>query len=299
MDSTNLKLNELEVFVAVAESSSFSIAAEVKDLTPPVVSRTIKALEDKLATTLFNRTTRQVSLTDEGRWLLKSARNILEEHQKISPHFQRLKSEVSGDITVDAATPFALHAIIPLLAELKNIQPQLRINLISNEKRTELLESGVDVAIRIGALPDSTMRARKLGTTCRGLYASPEYLNRFGRPVTIQDLTHHHKLGFSEFEQLNRWPVKLDSDEQYHPKLLSTTSNSGETLKQMAKNHLGIVCVSRFTAKHDVEHGFLEPVLQSEWFDEHIPIYAVFYSGKYQSIRIRTFIDFVAEHIQL
>lgn len=299
MDSTNLKLNELTVFVAVAESSSFSIAAEVKNLTPPVVSRTIKKIEDKLATNLFHRTTRRVSLTQEGEWLLQSAKRILEEHEQISPHFQQLKAKVEGDITVDAATPFALHAIIPLLAELKKIQPQLRINLLSNEKRTELLENGVDVAIRIGALPDSTMRARKLGTTCRGLYASPEYLNRFGRPATIQDLAHHHKLGFSEFEQLNRWPLKLDTDEQYQPELLNATSNSGETLKQMAKNHLGIVCVSRFTAKHDIEHRFLEPVLQSEWFDEHIPIYAVFYSGKYQNNRIRTFIDFIAEHIHL
>ncbi len=298
MNELNLKLNELEVFVAVAESQSFSVAAEVKNLTPPVVSRTIKNIEDKLATTLFNRTTRQVSLTQEGKWLLQSANRILKEHEKISPHFQQLKANVAGVITVDAATPFALHAIVPLLAKLKEYHPLLRVNLISNERRSELLESGVDVAIRIGSLPDSTMRARKLGTTCRGLYASPEYLNRSGRPESSQELKHHQLLGFSEFEKLNYWPLS-NVDAIQPVELLHATSNSGETLKQMAKSHLGIVCVSRFTAAQDLKHHFLEPVLQSEWLDEHIPIYAVFYSGKYQNNRVRTFIDFIVEHIKL
>ncbi|MBW3696165.1 LysR family transcriptional regulator [Vibrio sp. T187] len=290
---------ELEIFVAVAETKSFSSAANLKDITQPVVSRTIRKLEERFHASLFKRTTRKVHLTVEGEWLLERAYSILKEHETIMPHFQHLNHTVEGAITVDAATPFSLYAIVPLLRKLRTIYPELKVNLINSEGQTELLNTNVDIAIRIGDLQDSTMRARKLGVTHRGLYASPKYIAQNGLPTHYSHFTDHQLLGFHQFEHLNRWPLKTDENEMFIVNDASVTSNSGESLKQMALNHLGIACLSRFTVKQDIGAGRLVPIMESEWQNEGIPIYAVFYTGQHLNLRTKAFLDFLVENITL
>ncbi|MGF1703497.1 LysR family transcriptional regulator [Photobacterium makurazakiensis] len=290
---------ELEVFVAVAEAKSFSKAASIKNVTQPVVSRTIRKLESRFNASLFKRTTRKVLLTDDGEWLLKRAYSILKEHETIIPHFQQLTHEVSGEIVVDAATPFSLYAIIPLMQKLHDVYPKLKVNLINNEGRTELLNSNVDIAIRIGDLQDSSMRARKLGVTNRGLYASPEYVARSGLPTNNSQLSEHHLLGFYQFENLNRWPLENSEGDVFTVKDTIATSNSGESLKQMTLNHMGITCLSRFTVEEDLKAGRLIPIMEEKWRDENIPIYAVFYTGQHLNFRTKAFLDFLVDNIVL
>ncbi|MGF1733982.1 LysR substrate-binding domain-containing protein [Photobacterium satsumensis] len=291
------KLSELELFVAVAEAQSFSVAAERKGIAPSVVSRTIKNLEHSLQITLFNRTTRQVVLTLEGSWLLEKSYTILDEHQNIQHYFSCAHEEPIGELTVDAATPFAIYAIAPLLPKLQSKYPKLRVNLVSNESNTELIGRNIDLAIRIGHLKDSSIRARKMGETQRGLYASPHYLELFGVPELIEDLASHQCLGFMAFEHLNQWPLVDCSGKRFIVTNPIATSNNGETLKQMAINHFGIVCLSQFTAEHEVREGRLIPVLQPLWIRENIPVNAVYYSEQHQSTRLRAFIDFLVENL--
>ncbi|MGF1729975.1 LysR substrate-binding domain-containing protein [Photobacterium kasasachensis] len=292
-----LKLSELEVFIAVAESSSFNLAAERLNIASSVVSRTIKKLEADLETTLFNRTTRRVTLTEEGLWLIDRARHVSEGVSAIEHHFSRKYQQPVGSLTVDAASSFALNAIVPLLPVFVQRYPDIKVTLVSNDSISDLIERKVDVAIRIGQLSDSSLKARKLGVTQRGLYASPGYLKRIGYPGRIDELPTHKLLGFDKYKLLNHWPL-LDQ----HGERLSITpdmsSNSGETLKQMAVNGLGIACLSNFTVQQELEAGLLEPVLEQYWVNEDIPIHAVFYSEQALSPRVRVFIDFLVEQIR-
>lgn len=202
-----LKLSELEVFIAVAESSSFNLAAERLDIASSVVSRTIKKLEADLETTLFNRTTRRVTLTEEGTWLVDRARHVSEGVLAIEHHFSRKYQQPVGSLTVDAASSFALNAIVPLLPGFAQRYPDIKVALVSNDSITDLIERKVDVAIRIGQLSDSSLKARKLGVTQRGLYASPSYLKRVGSPGCVAELATHQLLGFDKYKLLNHWPL--------------------------------------------------------------------------------------------
>ncbi|WED27654.1 LysR family transcriptional regulator [Vibrio sp. DW001] len=293
-----LKLSELEAFVAVAESNSFNLAAERLETASSVVSRSIKKLESELETTLFNRTTRSVTLTGEGAWLMDRARRISEEIVAIDHHFSQKHKQPQGALTVDAASSFALNAIVPLLSEFARLYPDIEVTLVSNDSITDLIERRVDVAIRVGSLSDSTLKARKLGSTQRGLYASPSYLKQFGYPDCSTQLSKFQCLGFAKHKSLNTWPLMDDTGNRLaiNPQM---SSNSGETLKQMAVNGLGIACLSNFTVHQELESGLLEPVLEHLWVIENIPINAVFYSEQSLSPRVRVFIDFLVKEIKL
>ncbi|WEM44196.1 LysR substrate-binding domain-containing protein (plasmid) [Photobacterium sp. DA100] len=293
-----LKLNELEVFIAVAESNSFNLAAERLDIASSVVSRSIKKLERDLETTLFNRTTRSVTLTAEGAWLIDKARHISEEAVAIEHHFLQKHKQPQGTLTVDTASSFALHAIVPLLSDFTRLYPDVKVALVSNDSITDLIERKVDVAIRVGQLSDSTLKARKLGVVQRGLYASPSYLNQLGYPDYVTQLSKHQCLGFDKYKYLNTWPL-IDNTGKRLSITPQMSSNSGETLKQMAVNGLGIACLSNFTVQQELESGSLKPVLKSLWVSENIPINAVFYSEQSLSPRVRVFIDFLVGKIKL
>lgn len=293
-----LKLSELEAFVAVAESSSFNLAAERLETASSVVSRSIKKLESELETTLFNRTTRSVTLTGEGTWLIDRVRRISEEVVAIDHHFSQKHKQPQGTLTVDAASSFALNAIVPLLSEFTRLCPDVEVTLVSNDSITDLIERRVDVAIRVGPLSDSTLKARKLGVTQRGLYASPDYLKRVGYPDCSTQLSNYQCLGFDKYKSLNTWPL-MDEFGNELTIIPQMSSNSGETLKQMAVNGLGIACLSNFTVHQELELGSLEPVLERFWVNENIPINAVFYSEQSLSPRVRVFIDFLVSKIKL
>lgn len=181
---------------------------------------------------------------------------------------------------------------------IEHLYPDIKVTLVSNDSITDLIERKVDVAIRVGLLSDSTLKARKLGGTRRGLYASPSYLKRFDYPDCTTQLSKHQCLGFDKYKYLNIWPLMDDTGNR-----LSITPqmscNSGETLKQMAVNGLGIACLSNFTVHQELESGSLEPVLKSLWVSENIPINAVFYSEQSLSPRVRVFIDFLVGKIRL
>lgn len=293
-----IQLEELEILVAVVNFSNFSKAAEELGVTASVVSRTIKKLEKKLNTTLFNRTTRKVHLTQEGEWLFKQAGTMVTQAQKIESHLGDRSKEPEGTLVVDAATPFSLHAIGPLIAGFNQCYPNVVIILQSSESNVDLIERKVDIAIRIGELDDSSMKARKLGESVRQLYASPQYIKSKGHPKIAAELKSHACLGFVKPRKLNIWPIKDRSGHklQVTPR---TFADSGETLRQLAIQGCGIACLSSFTVKEDVSTGKLVPILKNQVIQEPIPLYAVFYSENEVNPRVRCFLDYVSEHIDL
>ncbi|WP_449548471.1 DNA-binding transcriptional regulator YafC [Lelliottia amnigena] len=288
---------ELVIFVAVVESGSFSRAAVQLGQANSAISRSVKKLEMKLGVSLLNRTTRQLSLTEEGERYFRRVQSILQEMAAAETEIIETRSTPRGLLRIDAATPVVLHFLLPLVKPFRERYPEVSLSLVSSETFINLIERKVDVAIRAGTLTDSSLRARPLFTSYRKMIASPSYLARYGNPTNVDDLNQHICLGFTEPVSLNTWPI-AGSDGQLHEIISGLSSNSGETLKQLCLSGNGIACLSDYMINKELERGDLIEILAGKRLPVEMPFSAVYYSDRAVSTRIRAFIDFLSEHVK-
>lgn len=287
-------LDELQAFVAVVDTGSITAASELLGLTISAVSRTLGRLEEKLQTTLLRRTTRRLELTEEGAAFLQHARAILASVDEAEEQMAARRMRPAGRLRVDAATPFMLHVLVPLLEGFHARYPEVQLELNSNEGIIDLIEKRTDVAFRIGALKDSTLHARPVGTSRVRILASPAYLKRHGTPTRPAQLAQHVLLGFTQPESLNDWPLRDGNGDavRIQPAM---ASSSGETLRHMALAGLGIVCLSDFMTREDRHSGRLVPLLGRQTLDVRQSIHAVYYRNTALAARITCFVDYVVE----
>lgn len=287
-------LEDLAVFLAVVDTGSLTAAALQLDQPVSTTSRGLRRLEDALQTTLLRRTTRRLDLTDEGCSFLKDARDIMASVQAAEERLLLRHGQPSGPLRVDAATPFVLHVLAPLMDGYRRRFPLVDLELSSNEGFVDLLERRIDLAIRIGDLKDSTLNSRLLCRCRLRLLASPAYLARHGVPTAAAALTGHTLLGFSQPESLNAWPLRDGKDRtlQIRPGIAAT---SGEVLRQLALNAQGIVCLADFMTEGDRARGDLVEVLAEQNTGMSQPIQAVYYKHSAVSKRISSFVEHLAE----
>ncbi|PRG95244.1 LysR family transcriptional regulator [Burkholderia gladioli] len=295
---------ELQTFVAIIDSGSITAAAEQLGQTVSGVSRALNRLERKLGVTLLRRTTRSSQLTDEGELLLARARDILQSVEEAETAVSLGRVKPAGRLRVDAATPFMLHAIVPNLPAFTARYPDIQLELTNNERFVDLIEQRIDIAIRIGTLPDSTLHARALGACPLHILASPAYLAEHGTPRSVADLKRHKLLGFSDIETLNRWPLRRrgaggQPDGEGLVIEPAHTASSGETLRHLALGGLGIVCLSDFMSAADIAAGRLVPLLGELMSDYRQPINAVYYRHAALTGRVQGFLDFLSQHVKL
>lgn len=283
-------LDELQVLVAVVDSGSITAAAQQLDLTVSAASRALARLEEKLHTTLLRRTTRRLALTEEGQHFLGAARAILQSVDRAEEQMRARHEQPAGRLRIDAASPFMLHVIVPLVASYRARYPQVELELNSNEGIIDLLERRTDLAIRIGQLKDSTLHSRLIGHSRLRMLASPAYLAAHGAPADVSDLGQHALLGFNQPDSLNLWPI-LAADGAALRVVPALRSASGETLRQLALEGAGIVCLSDFMTAQDRTSGRLAPVLAAQTLDVRQPIQAVYYRNTAVSSRIASFVD--------
>ena len=289
-------LEELQAFTAVVDGGSITAAAERLGQTVSGISRALARLEKKLDTTLLRRTTRRTELTEEGQAFLARTRAILASIDEAEEHMAARRRQPAGRLRVNAATPFMLHVVAPLVPQFRRAFPQITLELDTDELNIDLLERRTDIAIRIGALRDSTLHARPLGTSRIRVLASPAYLAAQGRPKTVAALARHTLLGFTQPESLNRWPLRgAHGDEwQITPDI---TASSGETLRQLALQGAGIVCLSDFMTAGDRTRGDLVQLLAKDTVDVRQPLNAVYYRNTQLAARIACFLDFLAARL--
>ena len=290
-------LEELQAFVAVVDGGSITAAADQLGQTVSGISRALGRLEKKLETTLLRRTTRRTELTEEGQAFLLRTRAILASIDDAEEHMAARRQQPAGRLRVNAATPFMLHAVVPLVPAFRAAYPQITLELNTDEMYIDLLERRTDIAIRIGQLRDSTLHARPLCTSRLRVLASPEYLARAGKPKSVADLAGHTLLGFNEPESLNRWPLRGSHGDEW-PIVPSLTASSGETLRQLALEHVGLVCLSDFMTAADREAGRLVQVLARDTVEARQPINAVYYRNTQLAARIACFLDFLQERMR-
>ena len=284
--------DELQIFVSVIECGSISAAAEQVGQTPSAVSRTLSRLEAKLDTTLINRTTRRMDLTEEGKYFFEQAKVILAQMEELEERLSSRQQKPAGRLRINAAVPFMLHGIVPYIAEFRGLYPDIQLELNSDDLIIDLLEQSTDIAIRIGALADSTLHARALGCTPLHILASPDYLKQYGVPTTVAELADHTLLGFTQTETLNHWPLRHVEGDRWliQP---GVAASSGETVRQLALEGQGICCLSNFMTIDDIEAGRLVPVLEAFNSGYRQPIHAVFYRNSQLALRIQCFLDFI------
>ncbi|WP_322048871.1 LysR substrate-binding domain-containing protein [Paraburkholderia sp. J67] len=309
--------DELLVFVTVIDAGSITAAAEKLQQTVSGVSRALTRLEKQLGIALILRTTRRLQLTEEGELFLDRARAILAAMEDAEEAVTRHREQPSGRLRVDAATPFMLHCIVPHVAAFAARYPDIQLELTSNERIVDLLEQRVDIAIRIGALQDSTLHARSLGVSRRRVVASPAYLAAHGTPRTLEALRAHRLIGFTAPALLNRWPLRLqpahsdDSADSAQGALFgddanegfaiqpALTASSGETIRQLALSDAGIACLSDFMTAADRAAGRLVTVLDDALLAERQPIHAVYYRSAALAARVQCFLAFIAGRLAL
>lgn len=291
-----IDVDALIVFSAVMDAGSFSAAAERLGQTPSGVSRAISRLEDSLGMTLMHRTTRRLQLTEEGAWLLERARAILADLANTEAEAQARRSQPSGLVRVNASTPALDHLLAPLLPDFLEAYPLVQLDLTSGETYVDLIEERADLAIRIGALPDSTLNARRLGTGRLLVVASPAYIARHGVPRDPGELAHHRTLGFSAPASLNTWPLLHVGGDGYTvaPQVMAS---SGETVRHLALHGAGIASVGEFLVKSDLAAGRLVRVLEQHTLPWTQPVWAVFYKQGALAPRVAALVEFLARRL--
>ncbi|QDF99062.1 LysR family transcriptional regulator [Azoarcus sp. DD4] len=290
-------LDELLALTRVVDTGSITAAAEQLGQTTSGVSRALSRLEEKLEVTLLRRTTRRLELTEEGATFLAQARRILASVEEAEEQMALRRQQPAGRLRVNAASPFMLHVVVPLVAGFRERYPQIELELNTSDQIIDLLEQRTDVAIRIGALRDSTLHARPLGANRLRVLASPAYLARRGTPQSVDDLAGHELLGFTQPDSLNQWPLRT-ADGDTWAITPSLRASSGETLRQLALEGGGIVCLADFMTAHDRAEGRLLPVLEAHTVEVRQPVHAVYYRNTALASRIGCFLDYVGERMR-
>jgi DNA-binding transcriptional LysR family regulator len=291
-----IDVEALIAFSAVMDAGSFSGAAQRLGQTPSGVSRTIARLEKHLGLTLLHRTTRRLQLTDEGAWLLERARTLLADLANTEAEAAARRSQPSGLVRVNAATPALDHLLAPLVPRFLDAYPLVKLELTSGETVVDLIEERADLAIRIGNLPDSTLNARRLGTSRIRVLAAPGYLERHGHPTGVADLAQHRLLGFAAPATLNTWPLAHGGAEGYTiDPVISATS--GETVRHLALSGAGIASLSDFLTRADLAAGRLVPVLEDCALPWSQPVWAVFYKQGGLAPRVAALVEFLAREL--
>lgn len=291
-----LDVDALITFVAVMETGSFSGAARRLDQTPSGVSRAISRLEAQIGMSVITRTTRRLDLTEEGEWLLARARAVLSDLNDMEAQMARRHLAPSGLVRLNASTPVLDHLVAPLMADFMDAYPLIRLELVSGETVVDLIEERADLAIRIGPLADSTLYARRLGSSRLRLLASSAYLARHGTPDSIASLASHRLLGFTSPASLNIWPLPQEMGEGL-PVQPAIAASSGETLRHLALGGAGIACLADFLTRGDATGGRLTPVLESVLLPWAQPVWAVFYKQEALAPRVAVLLDFLAERL--
>lgn len=289
------RFEDLKAFVAVVETGSFTAASQRLDIAKSAISRRVSILEERLGVQLLRRTTRRLNLTDTGQSFYERAARILADLEEAESAVAQEHGELRGSLKLALPLAFAVLQMHGPLAEFSRLHPKLKFDLDLNDRRIDLLEEGVDLAIRIGHLADSSLIARKLFDARTVVCASPGYLERVGTPTHPAQLSDHACLVYSNLPDPGRWVCRDSNDERIEVQVnVAMRASSGEFLRECARQGMGIVVQPTFLAGDEVRRGGLVPILENFHWPK-TPAYAVYPPTRHLTYRVRTFIDFLVD----
>jgi DNA-binding transcriptional LysR family regulator len=284
---------EMNAFVRVAERGSFAAAATDLGLTPSALSKLVTRIEDRLGVRLLTRTTRKLALTAEGELFVARSRDILASIEAAEAEVTAASERPRGHLRISVGTAVAKQILGPALPAFFARYPDITAELDVSDRQIDLVAEQVDVAIRSGALGDSTLVARKLGEATRVICASPLYLEKHGSPLVPADLLQHNCLTLPG-PAWAQWPFHTHEGINRLAISGTFTSDNADLLLDMAVAGLGIARLADFMVSRAVQQGALVPLLVNSHVPESFPIHALTVAGRHRAPRIRAFVDFLA-----
>jgi len=287
----------MNVYIAVAEEQGFASAARRLGMSPPAVTRAIAALEQRLGVKLLNRTTRYVRTTEAGQRYLEDARRVLAEVDAVDQAVSGINAEPRGHLTITAPVMFGRMFVMPGIVDYLKRFPATEISALFLDRDVNLLAEGIDLGVRIGELPDSSMRALKVGSVRQVVCASPEYLRRHGKPERPQDLSAHTLINSSAVSDVPNWIFNTAQgmrNQRIRPRLV-VTSNAAAVEAALA--NFGLTRLLSYQVAPQLADAKLQTVLE-EFEPEPRPIHIVHREGRFASPTVRSFIDFIAARLR-
>lgn len=283
-------LKQIEAFVAVATRGSLSAAARIEGVTPAIIGRRLDALESRLGVKLLVRSTRRLSITFEGEAFLEDCQRILTDLANAEASVSAGGVKASGHLKISAPAGFGRQHVAPLVMSFLEQNPEVTANINLSDRLVDLLNEGIDCAVRIGEMPDSSLISVRLGEMQRMVVASPDYLARHGRPASLEDLARHNCLSLG---QQRGW-VFRDPEDPAKTLMLKVTGNlecnDGAVLHEWALAGRGLSWRSLWEVGEDLSQGRLESVLD-HLAAPPVGIFAVFPERRHLPLRVRLFID--------
>lgn len=289
-------IGAIPVFVAVAESGGFAPAARRLGVTKSAVSKRIGALETHLGTQLFHRSTRSISLTEAGETYLAHAAQALGSAQEAEDAVTALQSHPVGHLRISAPMSFGRLHVAPLLTEFLKAYPGITLDMTMDDRITDLVEAGLDMALRAGTLRDSALIARRLAPIRSILVAAPKYVTKFGNPQHPEELLTHNCLHYAYSLDPREWHLVGPEGEMHIRTKGSLRVNNSEALCTALIDGLGVGRLPTFIAGAHLAAGRLVHILPEYGFPEQA-LYAVFPERRHMPMKVRTLVDFLVDKI--
>lgn len=291
------KLTSMKVFERVAKAGSFVGGARELGISRAMATKHIMYLESELRTRLFNRTTRSLSLTDMGVSYLERCTQVLQDIEDMESAITHLQTEPRGTLKISAPPVIGATHITRAIAEFLKIYPDVNIEMILQSTHSDLIDDGIDIAIYLGDLEDTSMVARKLASSSMVVCGSPDYLAKNGIPEKPEDLVHHSCIVNWASAPHDKWKFKTDMGYTTINVKGRMHSNVAEANRVAALNGVGLVMIAMYVVRRDIEKGKLQTVLQNYALPP-LDIHAVYPHRKYLSAKVRCFLDFLQQWLE-
>ncbi|MFV0625276.1 LysR family transcriptional regulator [Sphingomonas sp. ac-8] len=285
------------IFASVVEHRSFSSAAQALGTSKATVSKAISRLEARLGATLFHRTSRRLTLTESGTALAERAARILAEARDAEEMARDANSTPTGRVRLAAPMTFGLSRVAPAVADFLALYPGIEIDLTLSDASTDIVAEGIDVALRIADLPDSSLRARRLAPVALHLVAAPAYLEKHGRPEHPADLAHHACLAYTNVTRPYVWQFRRGQEEVVIRPSGPMCTDNGEAMLPALRAGLGLTRLPDFIVDKDLANGTLVRVLE-DWEETGIALHLLTPPGTLRPARVEALIEFLTERFR-
>ncbi len=291
------RLSAMSVFVRVAEEQSFVGAGRKMNISPPSVTRAINDLEEHLGAKLFHRTTRNVALTEVGVTYLEDCQRILTEIETAESNAGGIHRDPRGMVGVTASSVFGRKIVTPILLDFLDTYPKMSVSAMFVDRVVNLVEEGMDVAVRIADLPDSALTAVRVGQVYRQLCASPDYIAAMGTPQSPNDLSGHKVIDFFNLTPNSEWSFQKDARRYGHRPQSRIHVNGADVAIQAAVKGHGIARVLSYQIAEEVQDGRLE-ILLPDYTPPAVPVHVVRKEAGQPSGRVRATFDFLVDKLR-
>jgi DNA-binding transcriptional LysR family regulator len=288
------RLAAMETFVCVVESGSFSAAARLLKVGQPAVSKTIALLEERLSVRLLLRSTRGLMPTEAGQAFYGRAKRAIEEAEEAEIAARGAATNLTGRLRVCAAVTFARLHIVPAIGRFLEAHPDLNVDMVLDDRNVDLLEEGIDIALRMGQLEDSSMTARKIGEVPRLVVGTPAYFKRAGIPASPADLSRHQAIIYNQRGGGGTWTFRRESSEVAVVVSGRVATTAAEGIRAAVLADLGIAVASEWMFSPELKSGEVCSVL-NDWRLPSVELWAVFPAGRMVNAKTRAFLTFLAD----